>query len=85
MTNQTEKSYTELFTVLSSDLQKLNENIFLRKNDNVWSSVMCDFEKSLRSALKENFPNTNIYGCYFHYAKAIWAKLKKCGFLQKLI
>jgi len=44
---------------------------------------MCDFEKSLRLSLKDNFPTTSIYGCYFHYAKAIWQKLKKLGFTTK--
>jgi len=46
-------------------------------------SMMCDFEKSLRKAIKKIFPNSNIYGCYYHYCKAVWGKMKNHGLTGK--
>ena len=46
---------------------------------------MLDFEKASRKALKVNFPEADIKGCYYHYAKALWAKAKKYGLTRKKI
>ena len=44
---------------------------------------MIDFEKSLQNAVKNNFPNAIINGCYFHYVKLLWEKAKKLGLCKK--
>ena len=36
------------------------------------SYIMCDFESSMRKAIKKCFPNAITVGCYFHYCKALW-------------
>lgn len=35
------------------------------------SAVMSDYEASLRAAIKEVYPNTDLKGCWFHYAQVI--------------
>ena len=37
---------------------------------------MIDFEKVSRKTIKDIFPLADIKSCYFHYAKALWAKEK---------
>ena len=48
-------------------------NIDIKFSD---KSIMCDFEKSLRTAIKNNLKDIELRGCYFHYAKAIYKRCK---------
>ena len=45
--------------------------------------IMIDFEKGLQKAVKKNFPDSIIDGCYFHYVKLLWGKAKKFGMCKK--
>ena len=45
--------------------------------------IMSDFELPLRKAIKNNFENSLLDGCYFHYAKSIWKKIKKLKLFNK--
>ena len=38
---------------------------------------MIDFETATAKASKQVFDTTNILYCHFHFAKAIWRKLRK--------
>ena len=38
---------------------------------------MMDFESAMQKAVKKNFENIKIDGCYFHFIKLFWAKAKK--------
>ena len=44
---------------------------------------MCDFELSLRKSIKKNFEGCFLQGCYFHYCKGIWRKIKKYHLFKK--
>ena len=46
-------------------------------------SIMCDYEKSLRAAIKNNFDKIKLRGCYFHFAKAIYKKCKAYNLFTK--
>ena len=46
--------------------------------------VMTDFEISLRISVKNCFKGCILQGCYFHYCKAVWKKLKNTIFLKKI-
>lgn len=46
-------------------------------------SIMCDYEKSLRVAIKNNFYKIKLRGCYFHFAKAIYKKCKDYNLFTK--
>jgi hypothetical protein len=41
--------------------------------------LMCDFEEGLRSAFRKTFPRAKIMGCYFHFCKALWDRVRKVG------
>ena len=38
---------------------------------------MMDFENAIQKAVKKNFENIKIYGCYFHFIQLLWVKAKK--------
>lgn len=41
--------------------------------------IMLDFESALWAALINRFPNAMIRGCYFHFLRALFKKIKHCG------
>ena len=41
--------------------------------------VSLDFECASRNAAAYTFPTTELQGCLFNYAKAIWRKTQECG------
>lgn len=45
--------------------------------------IMADFEVGLQGALKTNFPNSLISGCFFHFLKCFWDRAKKYGLIKK--
>ena len=47
--------------------------------------IMSDFEIPLRKALKKGFTECILQGCFFHYCKAIWAKIKKLNLFKKIL
>ena len=46
-------------------------------------SVQIDYELASKAALIEAFPQTRIYGCYFHLGQSLWRKIQENG-LQRL-
>ncbi|KAG5678333.1 hypothetical protein PVAND_008018 [Polypedilum vanderplanki] len=44
---------------------------FLKARGVLLTSVMTDFEIALRKAIKENYPEVNLFGCQFHFGQAI--------------
>ncbi|KAJ5070673.1 hypothetical protein M0811_10743 [Anaeramoeba ignava] len=50
---------------------------FLLQNQIKLSYITCDFEWTLQQALKETIPQAKIVGCFFHFKKAVQAKLMK--------
>ena len=75
------KSYTLYYHVFSYIKNLISSKEIKIKFEDI--NFTCDFEKSLRKALIEIFPKSNIYGCYFHYVKALWKKAKKYGICRK--
>lgn len=45
-------------------------------------SVQIDFELASKAALIEAFPQTHIYGCYFHFGQSLWRKIQENGLQQ---
>ena len=46
-------------------------------------SIMKDFERRIRKALKEVFDWTPLYDCYFHFIKNLWEKAKQFGLFKR--
>ena len=67
--NERKITYLKMFEILKNNYF-FNPKIF-----------KCDFNAASNNALKAILPNCYIINCYFHFAQAIWKKVKK--FLQK--
>ena len=74
MTNKSYNSYIKIFQEIKFLLE--NYDLPWKYND---VKFMCDFEKSLMNSLKKEFKNSKINGCYFHYIKSLWKKVRKLG------
>jgi len=78
MSHKSYSLYLNLFKYIVNLIEELNIKVNFEK-----ISFMLDFEKSARKELNTVFPQSNIYGCFFHYIKALWKKAKKYGLCKK--
>ena len=77
MTSKKHKSYVRVFEAIKKLLAERN---YIYKRD----KVQCDFEKAIKNAFLETFDmDINFLGCYFHYIKALFVKLKSTGLFKK--
>ena len=79
----TQKSYDLYYNIFSFIKTLLDKNSIVIDFKKI--NFMLDFEKASRKALKEIFPLADVKGCYYHYAKALWAKAKRLGLTRKKI
>ena len=40
-------------------------------------NFLCDYEKGFIKAVSEDFPDSNLCGCHFHYSQALFRKIQK--------
>ena len=78
LTSKTETIYNYTLVEFQKLLKTLNINIDFSK-----ISFMADFEINLRKAISDNFPNSEIMRCYFHFIKNLYYKMKKLGMTKK--
>lgn len=64
MTNKDTESYENVFKYIEDKVFKLRPAQF-----------MADFESGLRKAISNCFPDTPLYGCWYHYCAAIRRRL----------
>lgn len=65
-------------------LKKIKNLIFGTGNEYLnLLTITLDFENSLIHAVIENFPNTKLIGCYYHYKAAIYREAQKLGYTKK--
>ena len=43
------------------------------------TEFVCDFELGFKSAIETDFPQVRLWGCYFHFTKALLKKMKDLG------
>ena len=72
MTNKSEKLYKAVITTVQQLIPTFNPTF-----------AIGDFELAPKNSFTEVFPHITIIGCWFHYTKAIYDKVKKVG-LSKL-
>ena len=73
----------KLYNSILEDVKKiLKENQI--NEANLPNRIIIDFEKGLQKAVRLNFPNSIIDGCYFHFVKLLWSKSKKLGLCKKM-
>lgn len=71
MANRT-KSYYEILQLLKNKNPNFNPH-----------SIIIDFEKAFVTAFIDEFPQTKVKGCFFHFQQCIWRKIQENG-LQTL-
>ena len=71
-----------LYNSIFEDVKKIliDNEIDIKK---IPKRIIIDFEKGLQKAVKHNFPDSTIDGCYFHYVKLSWGKPKIFGICKK--
>ena len=71
-----------LYDSILKDVNKIfvDNDINLKKIPN---RIIIDFEKSLQKAIKLNYPNSVIDGCFFHFVKLLWGRAKQLGLYKK--
>ena len=42
-------------------------------------SITIDYESAEISSFKKNFPDTTLYGCFFHFSQCLWRKIQLLG------
>ncbi|XP_046356474.2 uncharacterized protein LOC124135251 [Haliotis rufescens] len=66
-------TYARLFRLLKTEVQqRLNRPLAATR-------IQTDFELASIRAEEEEFPQTIIKGCYFHYCQALWRKVQDLG------
>ena len=71
-----------IYDCIFKDIKKILEDNGINQND-IPIKFMIDFEKGLQNALKINFPNCKVGGCFFHFVKLLWTKVKSLGLCNK--
>ena len=80
MSNKSYYVYNKVFQEILNLLEEYSLEVNFK--DKI---ITCDFEKSLLKAIRINFKGIRIYGCYFHYVKALWKKARKLGLTKTKI
>lgn len=78
LTGKNEFIYNAVFEDIKKILIDNNFNI-----KDLSKRIMIDFEKPLQKAIKYNFPNIIIDGCFFHFTELLWNKAKSLGLYIK--
>ena len=78
MTFKSKLAYINIFRTIIKIIK--NNRLSFEQNNIIF---ICEFERDIRDAIKEVFPNNVIKGNYFHYIKKLWKKAKKCGLCLK--
>ena len=80
MTHKSYESYNNIFVSIKTLIESLNISL---KYDKL--IIIADYEKALRNAVLNNFPDIKMEGCYFHYVKNLWSYAKKHSLCKKNI
>ena len=71
-----------LYDIIFKDVKQiLSDNNFDIKD--FPERIMIDFEIALQNSVKNNFPQSIINGCFFHFSKLMWSKAKTLGLCKK--
>lgn len=75
------KSYSSYIKIFKDIKFLLVSNNIRVKFKNI--IFLCDFEKSLIKSIREESHESKLNGCYFHYVKSIWKKIRNLGLAKK--
>ncbi|XP_042210753.1 uncharacterized protein LOC121858377 [Homarus americanus] len=66
--NKTQATYDLIFSTLKQVRPDLNP-----------VSATSDYERAALNGITTCFPNTNIFGCFFHYGQCLWRQIQGLG------
>lgn len=66
MCRKTTESYEHVLRTLKSKFS----------NETTVNTIMSDYERPLRNAIRTVYPNAAVFGCWFHFARAIFKKAR---------
>jgi hypothetical protein len=75
---KTEKIYDNVFNEFKKLIKYAKISIDYSK-----LKIMSDFELTLRKSIRNNFNESELMGCYFHFIKNLYAYFKKLGLCNK--
>ena len=73
LSDKTVGSYRQIFQFINNEIRNLTGNDWVPRN------CIADFELAIITAFETEFPNCNIYGCYFHFCQSIWRHIQELG------
>ena len=73
--NKTTGIYRRLLQILKQKLRHRNKELAA-------TAIVCDYELGFRNAIETDFPQIRIWGCYFHFSKALLKKIKEYGLFE---
>ena len=78
MNSKSENLYNTVFTVL---IKQIKSHCNLKSFSGI--KIMSDFELPMRKSIKNCFDGCLLEGCFFHYCRSIWKKIKKLNLYKK--
>ena len=73
LTSKTEVAYRRVFEVLKVRIFTITGVQFTP------GACITDFEIAIIKPLRMEFPGVDIFGCYFHFCKALWSHIQEVG------
>ena len=64
------------YNVMLTELKNFNSNLQP-------TSIMVDYEAAIINTIRDNFPNTDVKGCFFHLSQNIFRKIQEHGLQVK--
>ena len=80
LNTKTEKIYDNVFNEFKKLIKYSKISLDYSK-----LKIMSDFELTLRKSIINNFNESELMGCYFHFIKNLYAYFKKLGLCNKKI
>lgn len=75
LNSKTETTYRRMFSIIKDVLLEKGVTFSPQK-------VQIDFERASFNAIRSEFANAHISGCYFHFGQAIWRRVQKLGLVM---
>ena len=81
MPGKAEEDYNDFFLLLKRLVgDNCNGNTMKVKK------VICDFEQAIHNSILESFgPDTEVYGCFFHFSQCIWRRVQSAGMVTNFM
>ena len=73
LNNKTTAAYEEVFREVANRIHVVTGQPWVVRE------MVTDYETAIINAAENTFPGISIYGCYFHFTKAIWRKVQQLG------